>query len=154
SVLLGNGDGTFQAPLVDALGFLPPTGLEPYSVAVGDFNADGKLDVAIANFGDEVHAGTVGVLLGNGDGSFQPRVDYVTNSRKLDSEFSFPADSIVTADVNGDSKLDLVVSSEEGPVSVLLGNGDGTFQTGTVYFTGLGVPYSAGHGHSLVVTDV
>ena len=61
SVLLGNGDGTFQAHVdYGAVAY-------PYSVAVGDFNGDGKLDLATANgYG-------VSVLLGNGDGTFQPR---------------------------------------------------------------------------------
>jgi hypothetical protein len=107
SVLLGNGDGTLQAH-VDT----PITG--PGSVAVGDFNGDGKPDVAVAIFG--VVWG-VAVLLGNGDGSFQPEVDYSTG---------IPENAVVVGDFNGDGIPDLAVSG--GAVSVLLGNGDGTFQ--------------------------
>ena len=61
SVLLGNGDGTFTATSDYA------TGSNPYAVAVGDFNGDGKQDLAVADYG----ANTVSVLLGDGDGTFQ-----------------------------------------------------------------------------------
>jgi hypothetical protein len=120
SILLGNGDGTFQ-PHIDYA-----TGLQPSAVAAGDFNGDGKLDLAVANTLDS----TVSVLIGNGDGSFQTQVVYPTVSGPV---------SVLTADVNGDHKLDLVVAldctscggqppSPPNGVSVLLGNGDGTFQ--------------------------
>jgi hypothetical protein len=120
SILLGNGDGTFQ-PHIDYA-----TGLQPSAVAAGDFNGDGKLDLAVANTLDN----TVSVLIGNGDGSFQTQVVYPTVSGPV---------SVITADVNGDHKLDLVVAldctscggqppSPPNGVSVLLGNGDGTFQ--------------------------
>src|SRR5438034_215867 len=66
SVRLGNGDGTFKP----AVNF--STGASPISVAVGDFNRDGKPDLAVANNG----SGNVSVLLGNGDGTFQPAVNY------------------------------------------------------------------------------
>ena len=70
SVLLGNGDGTFQA----AVNY--PAGLNPFSVAVGDFNGDGKPDLAVANYGSN----TVSVLLGNGDGTFQAAMSYDSGS--------------------------------------------------------------------------
>ena len=63
SVLLGNGDGTFQAH-VDY-----PTGQAPTSVTIGDFNGDGKLDLAVINQDDN----TVSILLGNGDGTFESK---------------------------------------------------------------------------------
>ena len=119
SVLLGNGDGTFQ-PHVDY-----PVGVGPYSVAVGDFNRDGKLDLVVANYPSIF---TVSVLLGNGDGTFQPQVTYPVGRQPI---------SVAVADLNGDGKLDLAVADfTDGLVSVLLGNGDGTFQPSVEYPTG------------------
>ncbi|MGA8233492.1 MAG: FG-GAP-like repeat-containing protein, partial [Candidatus Acidiferrales bacterium] len=119
SVLLGNGDGTFQAPLTVAAG--PNT----YALVVGDFNGDGNLDIAASNYG----AGTVNILLGNGDGTFQTAVSHPTSV----SQGWF----IQVADLIGNGKLDLVVSDYAGTnIGVLLGNGDGTFQTSVTYITG------------------
>ena len=70
SILLGNGNGTFQ-PAVSY-----PAGKTPISVAVGDFNGDGHLDLVVANS----QAPTISVLLGNGDGSFRPPVSYLSGS--------------------------------------------------------------------------
>jgi Big-like domain-containing protein/VCBS repeat protein len=132
SVLLGNGDGTFQAPVT----YSP--GLSPVSVAIADLNGDGKPDVVLA--GTVVPRETaVGVLLGNGDGTFQAPVIYGTGTGGYDS--------VAIADLNGDSHPDLVVASQclskgcsqgadPGGVSVLLGNGDGTFQAPANYGSG------------------
>ena len=118
SVLLGNGEGTFQ-PAVDYA-----VGTSPYSVAVGDFNGDGKLDLAVADGGND----NVGVLLGNGDGTFQPAVNYAVGT--------FPV-SVAVGDFNGEGKLDLVVANENSNnVSVLLGNGNGTFNGAVTYAVG------------------
>src|SRR5260370_725933 len=88
----------------------------PYSVAVGDFNRDGTPDLVVANRGSN----TVSVLLGNGDGTFQP-------TRNLPG-FRGPV-FVAVGDFNGDGFLDLAVASRDSNnVSVLLGNGDGTFQ--------------------------
>jgi len=109
SVLLGNGDGTFQSPVT----FVTPQIAD--GVAVGDLNSDGKQDIAVANFGGEVT-----VLLGNGDGTFQAAVNYPVD---------FFPEGIAVADLNGDGIPDLAVADCAG-VRFLLGNGDGTFVSG------------------------
>jgi hypothetical protein len=120
-VMLGNGDGTFQAPqssLVFADGMKSASGM----LAVADLTGDGKPDI-IATDG---YGGHVSVLSGNGDGTFQtPQA-----RRAIATGVSYP--SVTTADVTGDGKLDLLLAnpySSSSPVSLLLGNGDGTFQT-------------------------
>ena len=129
SILLGNGDGTFQIH-VDY-----PTGAQPGSVAIGDFNGDGKLDLAVVNS----YSNNVSVLLGNGNGTFQPAVSYGTGSG------TGPA-FVAVGDFNRDGKLDLAVAnSNSSNVSVLLGNGDGTFQTAVNYDVG-GAPTSIAVG--------
>jgi len=121
----------------------PSGGYIAQSVRIADLRADGKLDIVVANWWDTNNVGNVGVLIGNGDGTFQPAVTYETGGA--------PNYSLVVADVNGDGKLDLIVSScsatastcgsAEGIVSVLLGNGDGTFQPALSY--GSGAPVGA-----------
>src|SRR5262249_51232603 len=108
STLLGKNGGTFQAVPSFATGF------GPFSVALGDFNHDGISDVAVTN--DFAHNGTVTVLVGKADGTFQGPVSYPVGSKPV---------SVEVGDFNGDGILDLVVTADT--VSVLLGNGDGTF---------------------------
>src|SRR5262249_43621556 len=112
SVLLGNGNGTF-APRTDYSTGSRTT--HPFSVAVADLNEDGKLDLVTSNdFGDDVS-----VLLGNGDGTFPPAIEYAVGPSP---------DSLAVADLDGDGKLDLVTAStDDNNLSVRLGNGDGTF---------------------------
>jgi FG-GAP-like repeat/FG-GAP repeat len=118
SVLLGNGDGTLQA----AQNF--PVGNAVESLAVGDFNADGKSDV-IVSIGS-----TVSELLGNGDGTFQ-------TERNIGSALPDSALGVTVGDLNGDGKPDVAVANPIGKsVSVLLNNGDGTFQTAQDYGVG------------------
>lgn len=142
SVLLGNGDGTFQTAVSYESG-----GFDASSLAIADVNQDGKQDLLITNqcaapclFDGE---GSVAVLLGNGDGTFQPPVAFDTGAQ---NPFS-----LVSADVNGDGKFDLVIANcaptgtvvcgtTDGVVSVLLGNGDGTFQQAVTYDLSQGAP--------------
>jgi hypothetical protein len=117
-VLLNNGDGTFQ-PVQEYT-----VGNTPISVAVGDFNGDKKLDIAVFNAQDQ----SVSILLGNGDGTFQAQI-----ATKLPSSQQ-QAGKLAVGDFNGDGKLDLVVrcgctvENSYGGIGVLMGNGDGTFQ--------------------------
>ena len=136
SVLLGNGDGTLQSPITSATG-----GVDSWSLAVGDFNGDGKLDVAVANYYADTtdQSSSVSVLLGNGDGTFQTPVTYTLSG--------LYNPSIAVGDFNGDGKLDLAVSNEcqstgscVGVISILKGNGDGTFQTPQTYPSAGGTP--------------
>jgi hypothetical protein len=112
SVLLGNGDGTFRLAGNFAVG------VQPVAIAAGDFHGDGNTDLVTANMGGN----TISVLLGNGDGTFQPARDFSTGPQP---------DAVAVADFNGDHIPDLVVANTASrfvTVSVLLGNGDGTFQ--------------------------
>ena len=109
----------------------PSGGVYALSVAVGDFNGDGKADLAVANECPDSHcsAGAVSVLLGNGDGTFQAPQTYSSGGSE--------AYAVAVADVNRDRKADLIVANgcesatqcANGVVGVLLGNGDGTFQS-------------------------
>ena len=110
SVLLGNGDGTFQSAVNYTAGFAP------FEVTAGDLNGDGKADLAIANSGSN----NLSVLLGNGDGTFKAAVNYTVAGSPR---------SVAVGDFNGDGKADLAVASYSGGVTVLSGNGDGTFQS-------------------------
>ena len=116
SVLLGNGDGTFQIQKSTNIS----TGQLPDSLAIGDFNGDGKLDITVTVSLPQVGQRAVAVLLGNGDGTFQAPVNYAVGSG---------AQFAAVADFNSDGKLDIAVAdSNANAISVLLGKGDGTFQ--------------------------
>src|SRR5439155_2800479 len=106
--------------------------------AVGDFNGDGKSDVAVVNTG----SGSFSVLLCNGDGSFQAPIASAVGTNPFSPLFLA---YVARGDFNGDGKLDLVTVARNAVVSVLMGNGDGTFQPAVDYL-GLGgePPFSGG----------
>ena len=110
SVLLGSGDGTFQAQQTF------PVGTNPQSVAAADLNADGVPDLVTANAGSN----DVSVLLGSGGGTFQAQQTFPVGSGPF---------SVAVADLNTDGVPDLVTANAgSNDVSVLLGSGGGTFQ--------------------------
>ncbi len=121
TILLGKGDGTFAVAATK-----PTVGVTPNGIAAGDFNGDGKADLATANF----HDNSVTVLLGSGDGTFTQ----ATGSPIAVGNFPW---TLSTADFNRDGKADLAVSNnnyyggDSGTISILLGNGDGTFTQAT-----------------------
>jgi uncharacterized repeat protein (TIGR01451 family) len=112
SLLLGNGDGTFQ-PAVNY-----GTGNNPSAIAIGDFNADGKLDLAAFEPASNGGSGSVSILLGNGDGTFQPAKTLALGAAGL---------FMAVADFNLDKKSDLAIGNSAN-LYIYIGNGDGTFQ--------------------------
>jgi len=113
TILLGNGDGTFTL----SPGSPIPAGSAPDAIAVADFNGDGKLDLAVANNGSN----NVSILLGNGDGTFaSPAGSPIAVGSQ--------PQSIAVGDFTGSGRLDLAVANYgSNTVTILLGNGDGTF---------------------------
>jgi len=126
SVLLGNGDGTFQGKTDYACSASQLAA--PQAVVVADLNGDGATDIVVANTGWD----TLGILLGKGDGTFQAVKEIQLTSAPV---------TVVAADFNGDGNADLAVPNNQGDtipgasnaISILLGNGDGTFGTATDY---------------------
>ncbi len=119
SVMVGFGDGSFQAAVNNG------AGSNPDAAAVGDFNNDQALDLVVANKGSN----DVTTILGNGDGTFKAGVSSAAGNSPV---------SVAVADFNKDGNLDVVVANAttSGTVSVLLGKGDGTFQTPVSYNVG------------------
>jgi len=129
SILKNNGDGTFQPKVNYA------AGTQPRSVFCADLDGDSDLDLAVANWGqwDDPNPDNISILKNNGDGTFQPKIDYGTGDRSR---------SVFCADLDGDSDLDLAVANEsDDDVSILENNGDGTFQPKVDYAAGI-EPYS------------
>ncbi|MGH9493727.1 MAG: FG-GAP repeat domain-containing protein, partial [Candidatus Sulfotelmatobacter sp.] len=101
-------------------------GAGPTAMAYGDFNGDGRIDLAVADF----TGGSVSILLGTGDGNFQPTVDYPVSRNVA---------AIVTGDFNHDGNLDLAVATESNllnNVYVFLGQGNGNFTQSAIYLAG------------------
>jgi hypothetical protein len=115
AVFLGKGDGTFAA----AVNYSTGSGSKPLAVAVGDLNGDGKQDLAVA-LGDKA---AVAILMGKGDGTFGAASAVATAGSAL----YFPL-ALTIADFNHDGRLDLATANSSLGASVLLGNGDGSFQ--------------------------
>lgn len=139
------------------IGFAPAVaynsgGPATFSVMAADLRGNGKLDLVVANYCESAEEyscpnplGEVAVLLGNGDGTFQSAVTYSTGA--------YLAYSVAVGDINGDGIPDLVVTNllldlaesicgSVSAVSVLIGNGDGTFQPAVNYATGGHCTYS------------
>src|SRR5262249_11475457 len=126
AVLLGDGTGHFSAPTLYSVGSKPMSG------AIADFNGDNKPDLVVANYG-----GTTGsVLLNNGDGTFAAAGGYSTGAG------SNP-EAVRVADVNNDSKLDLITANTgTNSIGVLLGNGAGAFGAVATFGSGGMFPQS------------
>ncbi len=113
AILLGDGRGALQEPARYS------AGKAPYSVAVGDYNKDGRPDLAVTN------SSGVSILLGKGDGTFSPAGDYALSGQP---------EVVVVGDFNQDGIPDLAVTeSVSGSVAILLGKGDGTFRPAVTY---------------------
>lgn len=124
-IYLGVGDGTF------ALGVDYTTASGPSSLVIQDFNHDGKLDLAVAC----INTSRISLLLGNGDGTFQTKIDFNSGSTPGTAPMS-----IAAVDLDGDNVLDLVTANNSSnDVSVIIGNGNGTFRTPVEYASGFGV---------------
>jgi uncharacterized protein (DUF2141 family) len=145
---LGNGDGTFQPYQVVTTGFYPQ------AIAVADLNGDGKLDLVVPNYCAKVNQcdyynnvpGSVSILLGNGDGTFQTNVEYQVGLGPI---------WVLINDLNGDGKPDLAIGTQCGGdltcqnnngdmLSILFGNGDGTFQPQATPYLGSGANVQSG----------
>ena len=141
SVLLNDGTGKFPTAMSN-----PTGGFYPDSIAIADVNGDGKPDLVVANSSaaSDGGPGNVGVLLGKGDGTFEADATYPSGADG--------AAAVAVADVNGDGKLDVVVANcsgnssdctgSAGNVGVLVGKGDGSFQTAVTYTSGSTYPFA------------
>ena len=128
SILLGNGSGSFASATNFAVDSFP------HSITSADFNGDGKADLATAN-STIYNVKNISVLLGTGTGSFTSAINYTAGS----SLYLYPY-SIINEDFNEDGKVDLVTANYNNPgtLSVLLGNGSGSFSTAMNFTVGCG----------------
>ena len=148
SVLLGNGDGTFQAPRTSG------TGSYPESLVVADLNGDNSADLVTRG----ISPNNISVLLAKGDGTFQPPQAITLPAQSPPGYTGPPMEqgfvSVAIGDFNGDGKLDLVAGAQtvrfptpddldfhvDNYANVLLGIGDGTFRPATVKHLAGGYP--------------
>jgi len=133
-LFLGNGDGTFQPVRKFSTG-----GHVPTVILAGDFNGDGKLDLAVLNTAGGVSHGSLAILLGRGNGSFDAPLLYKFPERENHERTAlYNPSAIAVGDFNNDNRLDVAVSFRDsilhdmGYARILLGNGDGTFQQGAL----------------------
>jgi hypothetical protein len=118
SIMLGRGDGTFNAEVNYSVG------TNPYSIAKGDFNGDGIIDLAVPNRGSN----NISILLGKIDGTFNAAVNYTTGTYPI---------SVTTGDFNQDGKIDIAVANySSNNISILIGKGDGKFNAAVSYSAG------------------
>jgi len=130
AVLLHTKQGGLAAPV------FYPVNLNPSGIVIADFNGDGKMDLAASNAGVDADPGnTVSILLGNGDGTFQPKTDFRVGFQPFD---------LTAADFDEDGRMDLATANfGSGTASVLIGRGDGTFRRQVSYPTGGGYGITA-----------
>lgn len=153
-VLLNNGDGTFRSPVQ-----LPLTGLFPSGAAAGDFNRDGKMDLALVGTDNNSRVSILYILTGDGSGAFKITAQYP-------SSVSLVLGALIAADVNGDGIVDLVgggiasissigSSTPFSSIAVFKGKGDGTFQAGqTLNYPGFITYLAPADLHSSGIPDL
>jgi hypothetical protein len=125
-ILLGYGNGTFAAQMTYSTG----SGTAPYSIGLGDFNNDTRLDIVVAN----QDSNSVGILMGYGDGTFANSITFFTGN---DSQ----PHCLTVNDFNNDGRLDIAIANTDTyNVGVFLGNGDGTFASQKIFLTGPDAP--------------
>jgi hypothetical protein len=118
SVFFNQGNGVFGA------GHRYTASLGPVGLAAGDFDGDGDMDLAVADYGFIGNGDSVSVLLNNGNGTFATRHNYYVGLKPY---------KLAAADINGDGHIDLAVAREEQHLSILLNNGTGGFNAPVVY---------------------
>jgi len=129
-VAIGNGDGTFQYPVVQNVFSI--TQPAPCAMAVGDFNGDGMLDVAIWGTSGPANASELDIFLGNGNGTFTFRGTFAAPNS---ANFNPGSNSLVVADFNGDGILDVAALTPYNGVFIFWGYGTGVFQPAVGYST-------------------